>query len=178
MLCYGILCDIEFNIKNKDDIKNLKENYDVSTEEIEIQHSQYEVIGSRSEYNKETNGFDKYRTYELDTDVKSGNINDVIDWLLSFEGTIVDVLEVDIDPDDNELTKLQFDKTCYSIKANFIEPINETLINTNNNVLSYKIYDNTLEACITYNSIENCIDWLDEIGTIHNKLRIRKFNLN
>jgi hypothetical protein len=161
MSSYGILAYLKFN--NKNDINKFKTSYDVNTDNIKIHCAQYE----------KENG-----AYALDAYLSSNNINDIIEWLYTFNGNMVDILEIDIDPDDNELTKLEFDKTCYSIKVNFIDIINETLINTNNNVISYKINDKNLDICIIYNSIKDCLDWLKELGTIDNKLHIRKLNLD
>jgi len=161
MTSFGLLTYFKFN--NKNDINKFKTSYDVNTDNIKIQCAQYE----------KENG-----AYALDAYLSSNNINDIIEWLYTFNGNMVDILEIDIDPDDNELTKLDFDKTCFSIKTNFINTIDETLIHTNNNVLSYKIVDNILDVCITYNSIRECLEWLNEIGTIENKLHIRKLNFD
>jgi hypothetical protein len=144
-------------------LQDFELSYNQNAEFIKIHGGQYEIEDN---------------SIMLDAHVRADNINDVISWLNKFNRKYGSILEINGDKNDsfdNDHT-LSFNKTCYNIKVNFINNVNANVI-LNDNILSYRIKDNLLEVCLIASNISDCINWINSIGTIKNKLLIRKYNL-
>lgn len=157
MTRFNVLTYLKFY--DKDSIKKFKSSYKKNFMNLTIYTAFY------------SNNKDK-DLYLLSAFVNAQSIYDIIDWINSFNGYIVNILDINSNKKD-KTPNIMVSKSSYNIKASFKELVSVSNIE-DVNIIDYIVNKKDIDIAIAGYDIAYCIRMLYNIGTINNNLLIQK----
>lgn len=158
---FNILTYLKFY--DNDSIQKFKVSYKKNHDNLTVYTASYS--------NKKDKDLYLFRAY-----VNAQSIYDVIDWINSFNGYIVNILDINSNKKDRT-PNIMIPKSSYNIKASFKEFVSVSNIE-DVNILAYFVNKKDIDIVIAGYDIAYCIRMLYNLGTIKNNLLIQKVTMD